>query len=157
MARRIDHIDDPDAPEANSLVPSVNTIVTNQDGQVLLIRRTDSGNWSLPGGAIELGESLIQAATRETREETGIKCQITGISGIYSNPRHLVEYTSDGEVRQEFTIVLTGLAESGQPTPSDESSEVAWVDCAGVDSLQMTDAMRPRLAHALSGDPPHLD
>lgn len=157
MGRRIDYIDDPNAPEPNSLVPSVNTIVTNDRGEILLIRRTDSGNWALPGGAIDLGESVTQAAIRETLEETGIRCEITGISGIYSNPRHLIEYTSNGEVRQEFTIVLAGRPLSGEPTPSDESSDVEWVDPDTFDRRPMTDAMRGRLAHAISGAAPHLD
>jgi ADP-ribose pyrophosphatase YjhB (NUDIX family) len=55
-------------PPANSLVPSVNAAVINEAGDLLLIRRTDNGNWALPGGAIDLGESVAQAAVRETRE-----------------------------------------------------------------------------------------
>src|SRR3954451_21992346 len=150
MARRIDHIDDPDAPAPNSLVPSVNTIVTNEHGAILLIRRTDSGNWSLPGGAINLGETVRDAAVRETREETGVQCEITDVAGIYSNPRHLVEYTSDGEVRQEFTIVLTGHPIGGTPTTSYESSDVAWVEPHELDDRQMTSVMRARIDHHLS-------
>ena len=157
MGRRIDYLEDPDAPEPNSLVPSVNTIVTNDQDQVLLIRRTDNGNWSLPGGGIELGESVSQAAIRETLEETGITCEITGISGIYSNPGHVIEYTSDGEVRQEFTIVLTGRPLDGEPTPSDESSHVEWVDHDSLGDRPMHDSMRRRIAHALSGQPAHVD
>lgn len=157
MGRRIDYLDDPNAPEPNSLVPSVNTIVTNDHGQVLLIRRTDNGNWSLPGGKIDLGESLTQAAIRETLEETGVTCEITGIAGIYTNPKHLIEYTSNGEVRQEFTIVLTGRPISGKPTTSDESSHVEWANYDSLDQRPMHDSMRARLAHAMSGQPPHLD
>jgi len=70
VGRRIDFYDDPDAPAANSLVPSVNVVVVNDDGEILLIRRTDNGNWAVPGGAIDLGESVAQAAVRETREES---------------------------------------------------------------------------------------
>ncbi len=107
MARRIDFHDDPDAPSANSIVPAINAAVTNDAGELLLIRRSDNDNWSLPGGGVELGESLTQAAVRETREESGIECEVTGLSGIYTNPRHVILYTSNGEVRQEFSIVLT--------------------------------------------------
>ena len=82
-------------------------VVVNDAGQILLIRRTDNGNWALPGGAIDLGESVAQAAVRETLEESGIECAITGIVGIYSDPRHVILYTSNGEARQEFSIVLT--------------------------------------------------
>ena len=107
MARRIDFYDDPAAPSVNSLVPSVNVLVTNSAGEVLLIRRSDNDNWAIPGGAVDLGESLVQAAVRETREETGIFCEVTGLVGIYTDPRHVILYTSNGEARQEFSIVLT--------------------------------------------------
>ena len=72
MNRKIDYHDDPAAPEPNSLVPAVSVVVGRDDGAILLIRRTDNENWALPGGAIELNESVRQAAIRETREETGI-------------------------------------------------------------------------------------
>ena len=100
MARRIDFYDDDAAPAANSLVPSVNVVVTNAAGDVLLIRRSDNQNWAVPGGAIDLGESMVQAAVRETKEETGIDCEITGLVGIYTDPKHVILYTSNGEVRQ---------------------------------------------------------
>ena len=79
MSRRIDYYDDPAAPKANSLVPSVNVVVVNDAGEVLMIRRSDNDNWAVPGGAIDLGESMVEAAVRETREESGIECRITGI------------------------------------------------------------------------------
>ena len=85
--QRIDYYDSPDAPKANSLVPAVNVVVVNDAAEILLIRRTDNGNWALPGGAIDLGESVAQAAVRETLEESGIECAITGIVGIYSEPQ----------------------------------------------------------------------
>jgi ADP-ribose pyrophosphatase YjhB (NUDIX family) len=66
--RRIDYHDDPDAPEPNSLVPAVTAVVTRADAALLLIRRTDNSNWALPGGAIELHESVAQAAVRKTSE-----------------------------------------------------------------------------------------
>ena len=62
MARRIDFYDDPAAPAANSLVPSVNVVVINAVGDALLIRRSDNQNWAVPGDAIDLGESMVQAA-----------------------------------------------------------------------------------------------
>jgi ADP-ribose pyrophosphatase YjhB (NUDIX family) len=86
----------------------------------------------LPGGAIDLGESVAQAAVRQTLEESGIECPITGIVGIYSDPGHVILYTSNGEVRQEFSIVLTARALSGRPTPSSESSELRLSSEAGV-------------------------
>jgi 8-oxo-dGTP pyrophosphatase MutT (NUDIX family) len=149
MGRRIDYLDDPNAPTANSLVPSVNTIVRNEAGDVLLIRRTDNDNWSLPGGAMDLGESLGEAAIRETLEETGIRVRLTGVSGIYTNPRHVLEYTSNGEVRQEFSVVFIAEPLSGEPTPSSESSHVEWVPPAEATERSMHSSMRMRIEHAL--------
>jgi ADP-ribose pyrophosphatase YjhB (NUDIX family) len=143
--RRIDYYDDPAAPEANSLVPSVNVVVVNAAGEILMIRRTDNGNWALPGGAIDLGESVAQAAVRETLEESGIECAVTGIVGIYSDPRHVILYTSNGEVRQEFSIVLTARPLGGQPTPSTESSEVSWVPASEVLGCTMDRSMHIRI------------
>jgi ADP-ribose pyrophosphatase YjhB (NUDIX family) len=149
MGRKVDFHDDPDAPQANSIVPAVSVVVTDEAGKILLIRRSDNGNWALPGGAMDIGESLRQAAVRETREETGIGCEITGLSGIYTDPGHVILYTSNGEVRQEFSIVLTARATSGLPTPSSESSEVRWVAQDDLGHYDMDASMRLRVQHFL--------
>jgi 8-oxo-dGTP pyrophosphatase MutT (NUDIX family) len=146
---RIDYLDDPDAPEANSLVPSANVIVVNDQDEILLIRRTDNGNWAVPGGAMDLGESITEAAVRETREETGIDCEITGLVGIYTSPRHVIRYTSNDEVRQEFSIVFTARPTGGVLRPSSESSEPQWVAPATAATLQMHASMRQRIQHHL--------
>jgi ADP-ribose pyrophosphatase YjhB (NUDIX family) len=155
--RRIDYFDDPRAPKPTSIVPSVNVVVANDAGEILLIRRTDNDNWALPGGAIDLGESLPDAAVRETAEETGIRVEVTGLVGIYTDPRHVVLYTSNHEVRQEFSVVLTARPVSGEPTPSDESREVRWVSPDAVGSLPMDRSMQMRIDHYLTGNgKPHL-
>jgi len=157
MARRIDYYDDPNAPPANSVVPSANVVVVNDTGQVLLIRRTDNDNWALPGGAMDLGESLPDAARRETAEETGIQVQITGLVGIYTDPKHVIHYTSNDEVRQEFSVVFTARPVAGTPRPSSESSEVHWVAPEQISAVPMDRSMRMRIAHYLAGNvKPHL-
>jgi len=154
---RIDYHGDPSAPPATTLVPSVNVVVSNDTGDVLLIRRTDNGNWALPGGAVDLGESVPQAAVRETQEESGVVCEITGLSGIYSDPRHVILYTSNGEVRQEFSIVLTARAVAGIPAGSDETSEACWVPRKNLDQFDMDASMRARVEHWLTNpDIPHI-
>jgi ADP-ribose pyrophosphatase YjhB (NUDIX family) len=149
MGRRIDYYDDPNAPKANSLVPSVNVVVENDKGEILMIRRTDNGNWALPGGAIDLGESVTQAAMRETKEETGIDVEITGLVGIYSDPKHVIHYTSNDEVRQEFSIVLTGNPLGGRLRQSSESCEVHWVVSGDIAYLQVDRSMGLRIDHYL--------
>ncbi len=151
MARRVDFYDDPAAPQANSLVPSVNVVVTNAGGDVLLIRRSDNENWAVPGGGIDLGESMVQAAVRETKEETGIDCEVTGLIGIYTDPKHVILYTSNGEVRQEFSILLTARATGGAPARSDESSEVRWVPRESLSGYSMDRSMRLRIGHFIEG------
>ena len=157
MSRRIDYFDNPDAPAATSIVPSANVVVVNDAGQILLIHRTDNDNWALPGGAMDLGESLTDTAVRETAEETGIKVEVTGLIGIFTDPRHVILYTSDGEVRQEFSVVYTARPLSGEPTPSSESREVKWVDPAAIEALTMDRSMWKRIERYLAGnETPHL-
>jgi ADP-ribose pyrophosphatase YjhB (NUDIX family) len=122
-------------------------VVTTDAGDDLLIRRTDNDNWAVPGGAVDLGESVAQAAVRETLalEESGIQCAITGIVGIYFDPKHAILYTANIEARQEFSIVLTARPLSGQPTPSSESSEVPWVPPTELPGYAMDRSMRIRI------------
>ena len=86
MPRRIDYYRDPDAPAANSIVPSVNVAVTNDAGELLLIRRTDNDNWAMPGGAVDIGESLAQAAVRETGKRPGSTARSPGCPGSTPTP-----------------------------------------------------------------------
>jgi hypothetical protein len=74
-----------------------------------------------------------------------MECEVTGIVGIYSDPKHVILYTSNGEVRQEFSIVLTARPLGGQPTPSSESSEVHWVPEAELPGHTMDRSMRIRI------------
>jgi ADP-ribose pyrophosphatase YjhB (NUDIX family) len=148
---RIDYYDDPDAPAANSLVPSANVIALDDAGRVLVIHRTDNDNWAVPGGAMDLGETLSACAIRETKEETGVDIEITGLVGIFTDPKHIIFYTSDGEARQEFSVLFLARAVGGEPTPSDESREVVWVERSALAGLTMDRSMRFRLQHWLDG------
>jgi ADP-ribose pyrophosphatase YjhB (NUDIX family) len=157
MARRIDFFNDPAAPKATSIVPSANVIVVNEAAELLLIRRTDNDHWAAPGGAMDLGESLIDAAIRETLEETGVHVEITGLVGIYTDPRHIILYTSDGEVRQEFSVVFTARPIGGTPTPSSESRDVQWIPRDRIGQLTIDRSMRIRIDRFLSGETtPHI-
>lgn len=146
MGSRRDYYRNPDAPEPNSLKPGASALVTDDSGQVLMQRRGDSGNWSLPGGIMEVGETLEDCAVRETREETGLDIEITGLLGIYTDPAHVIAY-SDGEVRQEFAVVYYGRVLGGQITVSHESTSVEFLSLEELESLPVHPTVRLRLQH----------
>lgn len=147
---KTDYFDDPNAPQANSLVVAVSAAVLDDQGRILLIERSDNGYWALPGGAQDLGESTSQALVREVREETNVDVEIVGISGIYSDPRHVIAY-DDGEVRQEFSICFRARPVGGTPQSSPESRKVGWFDRFQVSELSIQPSTRLRIDHGLSG------
>ncbi|MDQ1292642.1 MAG: hypothetical protein QG608_522 [Actinomycetota bacterium] len=154
---RVDHYGDPDAPAANSLVPSVTAVARRTDGTLLLVRRSDNGLWALPGGAVDLGESVSRAVTREVEEETGILVRAVGLVGIYSDPRHVIVY-DDGEVRQQFSLCFTTEILGGSLRTSPETSQVLFVAPGDLDELEIHPSMRLRIAHGLDSDrrTPHI-
>ena len=103
----------------------------------------------MPSGAQDPGESLTQTAVRETLEETGIKVRPTGVVGIYTDPKHVIHYTSNDEVRQEFTVVYRSDYVSGEPTTNSETTEVAWIPVADLGKLRMDRSQRLRIKWAL--------
>jgi 8-oxo-dGTP pyrophosphatase MutT (NUDIX family) len=157
VSRRIEHWNNEHAPAPNSLVPASNLLVVNQAGEILLQRRRDTGQWALPGGKQDLGETPSQCAARECHEETGIVARVTGLLGVYSDPNHLVEYTSNGEVRQEFEVTLIGVPVSGHPTATDEASDVRWVAPSDLHDFDIHVAMRRQLDDYLTGRYPVVD
>lgn len=154
MGRR-DYYDDPAAPEPNSLVPAASAIVVDDRGRILLHRRRDNDMWALPGGKMEFGETLAGCAVREVKEETGLDVEVTGIVGIYSDPKHVFAY-DDGEVRQEFSICFLARVTGGSLDVSDESFEVAFHSPDDVADLPMVDSIRLRVSDYLSGQMPAI-
>lgn len=152
---RVDYYDDPSAPSANSLVVGSSAVVTNNEGRILLQRRSDSGNWALPGGAMDLGETFAQSAVREVKEETGFDVRIDRIVGIYSDPGHVFAY-DDGEVRQEFSICVACTIVGGRLTVSSESTAVKFFAVADLPGLQMHESIRIRIRDYLDGKLPVL-
>lgn len=117
---------------------------------MLMIRRADNGLYAIPGGALEIGETLSQAVRREVMEETGVAVVVTGLIGVYSDPEHVIEF-ADGEVRQEFSICFRADPVGGELRTSDESTEVLWVDPDDLDSLDIHPSVRLRIRHGLEG------
>ncbi|MEJ2889710.1 NUDIX hydrolase [Actinomycetospora aeridis] len=148
---RTDYYDDPTAPAANSVVPSVTAAVRDGGGRLLLIHKIDNDYWALPGGAMDLGESIRDAAVREVEEETGVHVEVTGLVGIYTDPGHVMVY-DDGEVRQEFSVCFHARYVSGEPREDGTETKAArWVEPNEVPELSIHPTMRRRIEAALSG------
>ncbi|MFK8907551.1 NUDIX hydrolase [Streptomyces sp. YS-3] len=145
---RIDYFRDPNAPQANSVVPSVTAVVQDDAGRLLIIHKTDNDLWALPGGGHDIGESIGETVVREVLEETGITVQVDSIVGLYTNPEHVLAY-DDGEVRQQFSICFRAHPTSGSLRTSSESKEVRWVDPADLNDLNIHPSMRLRIRHGL--------
>ena len=146
---RVEYYNDPNAPKANSIAVAVAAFIQADDGRILMIRRTDNDLYSIPGGQLELGETLAEAAVREVREETGIDCEVTGVIGLYSDPKHVIAY-DDGEIRQEFSICFYAKRIGGDLRKSSESSEVIWVKEKELNTLPIPPSLRMRIEHATS-------
>ncbi|MEU4672445.1 NUDIX domain-containing protein [Amycolatopsis sp. NPDC023774] len=146
---RIDYFDDPNAPAANSVVPSVTVVVRDDQGRVLLIHKIDNDLWALPGGGHDVGERITDTAVREVKEETGVDVEIVRLVGTYTDPRHVMAY-DDGEVRQQFSLCFEGRWVGGQPREDGtETKAVRWVPPADLDGLNIHPSMRLRIDHAL--------
>jgi 8-oxo-dGTP pyrophosphatase MutT (NUDIX family) len=153
---RVEYWHDPAAPAPNSLVPACGVLAVNDAGEILLQRRRDTGQWAIPMGKQEIGETIRECAIRETREETGVQVELTGLIGIYSDPAHIVAYT-DGEIRQEYEVTLLGRPVSGTPTANPEASDVRWIHPHDLDALDIHPTMRRQINHYLTDAIPHID
>lgn len=133
-----------DAPLANSIKPASAVAILNSNRELLMLHRKDNKKWTMPGGTMEFGESLTDCALREVKEESGLDVEIKDIIGTYTDPNIRVAY-SDGEVRQEFTIVYYGEALNYDVSLDDESSQFKWLSLDKVLELPLADSQRRRI------------
>jgi 8-oxo-dGTP pyrophosphatase MutT (NUDIX family) len=91
---------------------SLFAVVRDDTGRILLCRRADTGDWEIPGGSVEVGESALDAVRREVEEETGVLIVVTWVSGIYTDPGYVIAY-STGEVRQQFAVCFHARPRAG--------------------------------------------
>ena len=100
------------------LVPSVNAVVRDADGRILLQRHREGRDWGLPGGAIEPEEDPADALVREVREETSLEVAIGRVIGAYGGPDATLHYdngdvTSHVRIAYEVTVVGGELQADG--------------------------------------------
>ncbi len=107
--------------------PGVGAIILDEDGRILLERRSDLGLWGLPGGWMDIGESAEGAVVREVAEETGLVVEVERLVGVHSDPRKgaITAYPS-GHVVHFVVVVFECRRLSGELQISHESTDLAY-------------------------------
>lgn len=122
--------------------------IFDQQGRVLLTRRVDNGQWCLPGGRMESGESAAEACEREVYEETGLRVRVKRLVGVYSHPDQLVIYPDGNKahiVALHFEAEITG----GELGLSDETSEFGYFSRDEVESMELLSRHKERVTDTL--------
>jgi 8-oxo-dGTP pyrophosphatase MutT (NUDIX family) len=129
----------------------VGVVIRGPEESILLEKRRDCGWWGLPGGKIEPGESLVDAAVREVREETGLAVEVTHLVGVYSDPcGRIVTYPDNGDVVQLVDVVVGARVLSGSLMCSQESEEVRFFSPSQLPEEIVPPARQP-IADAFEG------
>jgi 8-oxo-dGTP diphosphatase len=115
------------AKSALNPVVGVGAVIWNEKGEVVLIRRGKPprlGQWSIPGGHLEWGESLKDAIRREAREETGLDVEITGLIDVIDS----IGRDPDGAVNRHYVLVdFTARAVRGELRAGTDAADARWV------------------------------
>ena len=119
---------DPSANSSARLRPGAAAVIFDERERVLLQRRSDNGRWGLPGGAMDVGETVEQACVREVKEETGYDVRVVRLVGVYSDPQWTTIRYADGNAFQFVTSLFECRVVGGEARLCEESSELGWFD-----------------------------
>lgn len=106
---------------ARGVRPSVSAVIFDRRGRLLLQQRADGGQWGLPGGSVEVGESVRDAIRREVREETGLRVAVRRLVGVYSEPRWQVIRYPNGDVWHYVNVCFECALRGGRLAMCDET------------------------------------
>ena len=123
-------------------------IIFNGAGKFLLTQREDNGQWCLPGGAVESGESLAEACEREVFEETGLQVRVKRLVGVYSHSDQLVVY-KDGNKAQIVAIHFEAEIVGGGLRLSSETMDFGYFTLEETERLEMLGRHRERIIDSL--------
>ena len=118
---------EPDWERALGVRPSVSAVIFGARRRLLLQQRSDGGQWGLPGGSLEIGESVTEGVIREVREETGLTVTVGRLVGVYSEPKLQVVRYPDGNVWHYVNVCFECAVQSGTLTTCDETLALRWV------------------------------
>ena len=144
------------ARDAHELRLSVSALVwrDRDRGELLLMQRSDNRHWGLPGGYVEIGESVTAATAREVYEETGVRVSVGRLSGVYSDPeRQVIEYP-DGQRIQAVNLCFEARPLDGRVDPPTTPDETLATGYFPADALPepLVPIHRIRIEDALQGD-----
>lgn len=117
---------EPEVSRALGVRPSVSAVIRDRRGRILLQQRSDGGQWGLPGGSVEIGESLAEAVRREVREETGLDVAVRRLVGVYSEPALQVVRYPNGMVWHYVNACFECTVRGGRLTTCDETLALGW-------------------------------
>ena len=107
--------------------PGTCAAVFNERGEILLQKRADNGFWSMPGGAVDPGESVQQGALREVWEETGLHVRVVRLVGVYSDPRnYMITQYPGGDIVHNVSLCFVCERVSGTLQISHESTDIGY-------------------------------
>ena len=123
--------------------------IFDERGRVLLTKRLDNGQWCLPSGGLEPGESAAEACEREVLEETGLSVVVKRLVGVYSHPNQLVIYP-DGNKVQIVALHFEAEIIGGELGLSDETSDFGYFTMKEIEGLEMLDRHTERIIDTLA-------
>lgn len=115
--------------------------------KILLTRREDNGQWCLPSGGMEPGESASEACAREVLEETGLVVTVKRLIGIYTTPHQLIEYR-DGNRFQVVALCFEAEVKGGKLGRSAETTDYGYFDSAEIEKIDVLLNHKQRIVDA---------